>query len=47
MSTVLDREAQSAPRFDYPIYDADHHYYEPPEASCATSIPSITASSST
>ena len=32
MSTVLDREAQSAPRFDYPIYDADHHYYEPPEA---------------
>jgi predicted TIM-barrel fold metal-dependent hydrolase len=29
MTTSL---AHKAPAHDYPIYDADHHYYEPPEA---------------
>ena len=32
MATVLDREPQSADKIDYPIYDADHHYYETPDA---------------
>lgn len=32
MTVVLEREPLSAIEVDYPIYDADHHYYETPDA---------------
>jgi predicted TIM-barrel fold metal-dependent hydrolase len=32
MSTVLERKPNSPLKPDYPVYDADHHYYETPEA---------------
>lgn len=32
MTDVLQREPQTRAKLDYPIYDADHHYYETPEA---------------
>lgn len=32
MATVLEREPKATPKVDYPIYDCDHHFYEPPEA---------------
>jgi predicted TIM-barrel fold metal-dependent hydrolase len=32
MSVALKREPRVIPEVAYPIYDCDHHYYEPPEA---------------
>lgn len=32
MTTVLERQSQEPAKIDYPIYDADHHYYETPDA---------------
>lgn len=32
MATVIDREPRTTIELGYPIYDADHHYYETPDA---------------